>query len=72
MAIEKCVKAKNWAGNVQSVLLLFVQAPPGEMLRKKIQQVYDMSGIRVRVVEQGGRSIKSMLMKSDVKPIQSI
>ena len=67
-AIEKCVKAKKWAGNVQSVL--FVQATPGEILRKKVQEVADTVGIRLRVLKQGGRSIKSMLMKSDIKSTQ--
>ena len=65
-ALEKKAKAKKWAGNVESVL--FVQATPGEILKKRIQEVANSSGFQLRIVEKGGRTLKSMLMKSDVKP----
>ena len=46
----------------------FVQATPGEILKKRIQEVANSSGFQLRIVEKGGRTLKSMLMKSDVKP----
>ena len=40
-----------------------------EVLRREIQKIVDDSGFKVRVVERGGRSLKSMLQRSDVEPI---
>ena len=37
-------------------------------LRRKVQEIADMSGFKIKVVEKGGKTIKSMLRKSDVEP----
>ena len=42
----------------------------GEVLRKEIQKIMDDSGFKVRVVEKGGRQLKSILQRSDVEPQQ--
>ena len=49
--------------------VMFVQSSPNEVLRREIQKIVDDSGFKVRVVERGGRSLKSMLQRSDVEPI---
>ena len=46
--------------------VLFVQATPGEALKKGIQSVCDQSGLKLKVVEKGGRSMKQILQRSDV------
>ena len=62
------LRSKNgWYGtHMDSVL--FVQATPGEVLRKQIQEVVKKHRLKIKVVEKGGRSIKSMLQRSDVEP----
>ena len=64
--MEKKLKARKWAGNSDSVV--FVQATPGEQLRKSIQEVVDASEFKIKVVERGGRTMKGMLQKSDIIP----
>ena len=48
--------------------MIFVQSTPGELLKKGVQEVMKENGMRVKVVEQGGRTIKSLLQKSNVHP----
>ena len=38
---------------------------------KEVQEQMDKLGMKVKVVEKGGRSIKSLLQRSDVEPSQS-
>ena len=46
----------------------YAEATPGETLSKKTQTIRDQSGIKVKVVERGGRTVKQFLQKSDVCP----
>ena len=66
-SIDKVLKKRSWCGkNTETVV--FVQATPEEVLKKAVQTEADLSGIKVRVVEKGGRSIKSLLQRSDIQP----
>ena len=65
-ALEKKVKGRSWYGDKESVV--FVQATPGEALRKKVQDIMISNGFKVKVAEKGGRQVKSLLQKSDVMP----
>ena len=68
--IGKKLKRKSWYGaNVESVV--FCQATPNEILRKSLQEEVKKSGLNIRVVEKGGRNVKSLLQRSDVKPEKS-
>ena len=49
----------------------FCQAIPNEILRKAVQEEAGKSGLNIRIIEKGGRRIKSMLQRSDVKPEKS-
>ena len=44
---------------------MFIQSSPGSELKRKFQAEVDRSGLRIRVVEKAGRSIKSALQRSD-------
>ena len=48
--------------------VIFVQATPGEILKKEIEGVMKRCGFRINVVERSGRSVMSMLQRSDVDP----
>ena len=65
-ALQKKVKGKTWYGKCDSVI--FVQSTPGEILKKRIERIVADKGFNVKVVEQGGRSVKSILQRSDVAP----
>ena len=68
--ISKKLKRKSWYGaNVETVV--FCQATPNEVLRKAVQEEACRSGLNIRIVEKGGRNIKSILQRSDVKPEKS-
>ena len=57
----------GWFGaETQSVI--FVQATPGEILKKEIEGVMKRCGFKIKVVERSGRSVMSMLQRSDVSP----
>ena len=64
--LQKILKSKKWAGNAESVV--FVQSTPDEALKKSIQEVANKSAFKIRVVERGGRTLKSILQKSNVIP----
>ena len=64
--MEKVKKHKGWHGGADTVL--FVQSTPNEILRKEIQGQMDKLGMKVKVVEKAGRSLKSLLQRSDVDP----
>ena len=64
-AVKGAKKLKSWYGaDYKSVL--FVQSTPGGVLKQALSEVVKESGLKVRVVEKGGRSLQSLLQKSDV------
>ena len=65
-ALKKKVKGKSWYGKCDSVV--FVQSTPGEVLRQNIEKLVAGKGFNVKVVEHGGKSLKSILQRSDVAP----
>ena len=58
-ALQKKVKGKSWFGKSDSVV--FVQSTPGEILRRNVQKLMVNKGFNIRVVEQGGRTVQSIL-----------
>ena len=60
------MKSKSWFGKSDSVV--FVQSTPGEILRRNVQKLMVDKGFNIRVVEQGGQTVKSILQRSDVSP----
>ena len=64
-ALRKKVKMRKWYGDSDAVV--FVQSTPGEILRKGVEEIMKENGMNVRVVEQGGRSLKSLLQRSDIQ-----
>ena len=67
--VVKLKKQRNWYGKSNGSVL-FVQATPGERLRSAIQQVCDKSGMRIKLVEKGGRTAMQILQKSDIDPVE--
>ena len=65
--LDKVMKRNNWYGT-ETESVVFVQATPGEILRKAVQKEANLSGVKVKVVEKEGKDIKSMLQRSDVQP----
>jgi hypothetical protein len=61
----KSAKKLDWykQGGFESVI--FVPAPPSSDLQKMYQEAVKMSGLKIRVVERAGRSVKSYLQRSD-------
>ena len=57
-SIAKLRSQSQWYGS-QMDTVLFVQATPGEILRRHIQGVVDRHKLKIKVVEKGGRTIKS-------------
>ena len=69
-SMSKLRPRNGWYGpQVHSVL--FVQATPGKVLKKQTQEVVRKHKFKIKVVEKGGRSIKSILQRSDVEPSAS-
>lgn len=65
--VEKKMKKINWYGkDLDSVI--FVQPTPGEILKKKVEAIVLNAGFKIKVVERGGRSVHSILQRSDVNP----
>ena len=64
-AISRLVKEKTWT---KSDSVIFVQATPGEILKREVKKVVKEAGFNVKVVEKGGRSMRSLLQRSDVSP----
>ena len=63
--MHKLKKQRKWYGKTKGAVI-FMQATPGECLKKAVQEVCDRSGLRVKVVEKGGRNVRQILQKSDV------
>ena len=64
-AVEKVLKKKTWYGK-QHKAVLFVQSTPGGVLKAAVDKVVRKSGLKVKVVEKGGKKIQSLLMKSNI------
>ena len=62
---DKATKVVDWykAGGYESVM--FVQSTPKSILKRRFQEEIDKSGLKVRVLEKAGRSIKQVLQRSD-------
>ena len=69
-SLDKILKSKNWYGS-DTESVVFVQATPGEVLRKAVQREANLSRLKVKVVEKGGADLKSLLQRSDVQPMKS-
>ena len=52
-------------GTAGEGFVIFSPYTPGSVLQQKYQSEVDRQGIRIRVVEKAGRSIKSMIQRSD-------
>ena len=63
---EKLLKKKNWYGNNDAVM--FVQATPGSILKKEVELIMKAEGMKVSVVEKGGKNVQQLLQKSDIDP----
>ena len=63
---EQKNQRRKWYGDSDAVI--FVQSTPGELLKKRVHEVMKENGMRVKVVKQGRRTIKSLLQKSTVHP----
>ena len=48
--------------------VIFVQSSPGELLKQEIQKIVNENGFNVRVVEKGGKPLRSFLQRSDIDP----
>ena len=62
-AVKRLVKGKTWS---KADSVMFVQATPGELLKKEVSKVIRESGLNIRGVEKAGRSLKRLLQRSDV------
>ena len=62
---EKENKEQSWYRKDGYDSVLFVPATPGSKLRKMYQKEIKKSGIRIRVVERSGETVKSMLQRSN-------
>ena len=69
-AIGRVRSSNNWYGVTKDTVLL-VQATPWEIFKMEVQAVVKAHGLKVKVVEAGGRSKKQYLQRSDVRPVQS-
>ena len=67
-SLKKKASVRTWYGN-KSDSVLFVQSTPNEVLKKEVQKIVRSSGFKVKVVEQGGRPVRSLLQRSDVDPV---
>merc|ERR1712240_644371 len=59
-------KKKNWyMKDGVSETVMFVNATPNEILKKKVERIAKKYKLKIKVVERRGRTVKSMLQKSD-------
>ena len=68
---ERKEKKNNWykKGGYDSVM--FVPATPGSVLMKKYRNEVEKSGLKIRIVEKAGMSLKQQLQRSDpFKPLR--
>ena len=64
-AKEKKVKKRNWYSKGGFKSVIFVPCTPASDLKKRYQWQIQRSGLKIRVVERAGRSLKSQLQKSN-------
>ena len=62
---EKCRKRGSWFKGDGSEAVFFVDATPGSQLASLCQKEFKKSGLKIKVVERSGRSIKKTLVKSN-------
>ena len=62
---EKERKKRTWFKGDGSEAVFFVDATPGSALAEKCRREFERAGLRVKVVERSGRSIKRTLVKSN-------
>ena len=62
-------KAKRWYGEADAVM--FVQSSPDSILKREIEEVMRTNGMKVRVVEKGGRQVGNIVQRSDVEPVKA-
>ena len=68
---RKDKKKHDWYmdnGKYESVM--FVDATPGEKLKKEVEKVVKKNKMKIKIVEKAGRNIKGILQKSDPFPIR--
>ena len=58
-------KKKNWFKNDGSDAVFFVKATPGSTLAEKCKAEFKRAGLKIKVVERSGRSVKKNLVKSN-------
>jgi hypothetical protein len=64
-------KKHNWyMKDGVSETVMVVDATPNECLKKAVEKVAELHKVRVKVVERRGRTIKSMLQKSNPFPLR--
>ena len=61
----KTEKANTWYGRGGYESVIFVPSTPDSVLQQRYQSEIDRRRLKIRVVEKAGRSIKSMLQRSD-------
>lgn len=49
---------------------MFVQSSPESILKREIEEVMRTNGMKVRVVEKGGRQVGNIVQRSDVEPVK--
>jgi hypothetical protein len=62
---ERQKKVKWYSKGGQFDTVMFVEATPGSLLRRKVQEVAKRNRVKVKVVERVGCTIKSLLQKSN-------
>ena len=62
---EKKRKKKTWFKGDGSEAVFFVDATPESKLAEECRKEFKKSGLKVKVVERSGRSIKRTLVKSN-------
>ena len=65
--VAKKAKKIDWYGKKVDTVI-FVQSTPGELLKKKVEAIVSNAGFKIKVVERSGRSVHSILQRSDVAP----
>ena len=62
---EKERKKRTWFKGDGSNAVFFVDATPESVLAERCREEFRKAGLKVKVVERSGRSIKSKLVKSN-------
>ena len=62
---EKQKKKTKWYKRNDYDSVLFIQATPNSILKKECQKVIKRSGVKIKVIEKSGETLKRKLQKSD-------